>query len=114
MKWISEADQLPPIAQPVFYTAPRQSGEFWDTTVARLLVHYEGVCPRPVKAGDQWPTTYHWSHDHFSANTSLVTGNGWWAWMDDIPLPPGAEHRKERGQHYIAQIGECFVPMKSK
>ena len=106
MKWISEADELPPIAQSVFYAHPRMSGDFWDISVARILVQYEGVAPRPVKAGHRWPTAYWWS----DGSTTLITGNGWWAKMDDIPLPPGAEHRHARGQHYVAQPVPVFIP----
>lgn len=109
IKWIRETDKLPPIAQPVFYAAPRQGGEFWDVSVSRILVRHEGVFPRPVKAGTKWPTEFWWCSDHFGRSTHLVTGNGYWAAMDDIPLPPGAEHKNERGQHWVAQIGECFI-----
>lgn len=112
LKWISEAEALPPIGQPVFYIAPRQAGEHWDVHVARILVHHEAVHPHPVKPGDEWPTDAYWSMGHFNQDHHLITGNGWWAWMDEIPLPPGAEHRKERGQHWIAQPVPVFATPK--
>lgn len=114
MKWISEVEALPPAGQPVFYMAPRQADTFWDVKVARLHIRYDGARIRPVKPGDEWPTDFWWSMDHFNSETGLVTGNGWWAWMDDIPLPPGAEHRRERDQHYIAQIGNVFVSQRTR
>lgn len=111
--WISEGERLPPIGQPVFLMAPRQSGELWDVSVAMLLVHYEGVNPQPVQAGSRWPTEYHWSRDRSGHDVLLVTGNGWWASMDEIPLPPLAAHRNERGGHYIAQTGRAFIDQKA-
>lgn len=109
LKWISEAEALPPIGQPVLFIDPRQAGEHWDANVACILVDHEAVFPRPVKPGDQWPTQYRWARTYGGDLISLVTGNGWWAWMDEIPLPPGAEHRKERGQHWIAQPTSVFI-----
>jgi hypothetical protein len=112
MKWISEAERLPPIAQTVLLAHPRQFGEFWDITTAKLLVHYEGVVPAPVAKGSKWPTTYYWEANHGGSAQShpyLVSGNSWWALLDDIPLPPGAEHKTERGYHYIAQPEPVFV-----
>lgn len=114
MKWISEADQLPPIAQPVLLAHPRQTGEFWDLRVAQLLVHHEGVVPRPIKKGERWATDYFWDASRDGRYTTLVTGNSWWALLDDIPLPPGAEHRTERGYHYIAQPTPVFVGQKGR
>jgi hypothetical protein len=110
VKWISEAERLPPIAQPVLLAVPRQTGEFWDLTVAKLLVQYEGVVPRPVPRGSEWPTRYFWDSSRDGRATTLVTGNSWWAMLDDIPLPPGAVHRIERGEHCIAQPELVFVP----
>jgi hypothetical protein len=113
MNWVSEAEELPPIAQPILLAAPRQGGEFWDLTTAQLLVQYEGVVPRPVPKGTRWPTTYYWERNlrGGSANSHpiLVTGNAWWALLDEIPLPPGAEHRSERGRHYVVQPQPIFV-----
>lgn len=107
MKWISEADDLPKIAQKVLLAVPRQFGEFWDLSVAQLLVRHEGVFPRPVAKGSRWPVDYYWSRD--AKDTILVTGNSWWALVNEIPLPPGAEHKTERGYHYIAQPEIVFV-----
>jgi hypothetical protein len=113
MKWISESEALPPIAQTVLLAHPRQAGEFWDITTARLLVRYEGVVPRPVPKGSRWPAEYWWEANRGGSAQSypfLVSGNSWWALLDDIPLPPGAEHRTESGQHYIVQPELVFVP----
>jgi hypothetical protein len=112
MKWISEADRLPPIAQTVLLAVPRQNDEFWDLTTAKLLVQYEGVAPTPIAKGSRWPTTYWWERNHggsIKSHPCLVTGNAWWTLLDDIPLPPGAEHKTERGHHYIAQPLPVFV-----
>lgn len=106
MKWISEAEQLPPVAQKVLLAVPRQGGEFWDLKVAQLLIQNEDVTPRPVPPGSRWPTEWYWNSGR---DTTLVTGNSWWALMDDIPLPPGAQHMTERGFHYIAQPEPVFV-----
>lgn len=112
MKWISEAEQLPPIAQNVLLAVPRQFVEFWDLTTAKLLVQYEGVTPLPISKGQKWPTTYWWERNHggsIKRHPCLITGNAWWTLLDAIPLPPGAEHRTERGHHYIAQPSPVFV-----
>lgn len=112
MKWISEAEALPQIAQVVLLAHPRQGGTAWDITTAQLLVQYEGVIPRPVPKGSKWPTTYYWETNRGGSVQShpfLVSGNSWWALLDDIPLPPGAEHRTERGYHYVAQPEPVFV-----
>lgn len=111
LKWISEADELPPIAQRVLLMHPRQSGEFWDLCAAQLLAQYEGVVPRPVPKGSPWPSTYYWatgrgSHD---STSYLVTGNSWWASFKDLPLPPGAEHMTDREFNYIAQPVPVWV-----
>lgn len=112
IEWISEADALPMIAQRVLYMSPRQSGEFWDTQVARLLCRHEAVVPMPVKPGGEWPTSYYWSLDHWGKDNSIVTGNGYWAYMDGIALPPGAEHKVlgPRNDRLIVQIGDQFIP----
>ena|SRR5882757_6504880 len=113
MKWISEAEALPEIAQTVLLAHPRQHDQFLDITTAKLLVQYEGVVPVPVAKGSKWPSTYYWETNHGGSVKShpyLVSGNSWWTLMDSIPLPPGAEHRLERGHHYIAQPSLIFVP----
>lgn len=109
LKWISEADDLPPIAQPVLFMHPRQFGEFWDMHVACILVRYEGVVPRPVKPGSRWPTEYWWGAKRGEGADNLVTGNGWWARLDGLPLPPGAEHATDREFHYFAQPKPVWV-----
>lgn len=109
MKWISEAEQLPEIAQKVLLAHPRQTGEFWDLHVAQLLVRHEGVVPRPIAKGDRWATEYFWDWSNDGRGTVLVTGNSWWARMDEIPLPPGAEHQTIRGFHCIVQPTPVFV-----
>ncbi len=117
MKWISESEALPEIAQTVLLAHPRQTGEFWDITTARLLVQYDGVAPQPVPKGSRWPSTYYWEANRGGSVQShpfLVTGNNWWALLDDIPLPPGAEHKTERGQYYVVQPTPVFVPQGSR
>ncbi len=112
MKWISESEALPEIAQVVLLLHPRQSGEFWNLTTAMLLVQYDGVVPVPVAKGARWPTTYFWETNHGGSVKShpyLVSGNSWWSILDDIPLPTGAEHKNDRGFHYIAQPVPVFV-----
>jgi hypothetical protein len=109
MKWISEAERLPAIAQKVLLAVPRQHGEFWDLKIAQLLVRHEDVFPRPVAKGSRWPTDYYWDSSRDGRDVCLITGNSWWALMDNIPLPPGAEHMAERGFHYIAQPTPVFV-----
>ncbi|MCW5711326.1 hypothetical protein [Shinella sp.] len=114
LQWISEGEALPRIGQSVLLATPRQTGEFWDLRVARLLVRHEGVFPVPVVAGGDWPTDYYWDRSTSGArDTSLVTGNGWWASLKNIPLPPGAAHSgDERGYNYVRQVGEVFVPKR--
>lgn len=109
MKWISEADSLPKIAQKVLLAVPRQEGGFWDIKAAQLLVRHEGVAPQPVKKGSQWPTHFWWDSSPNGADQTLVTGNSWWMPMDDMPLPPGAEHMRDRGFHYISQPNRVWV-----
>lgn len=116
MKWISEAEALPKIAQLVLLAHPRQQGEFWDITTAKMLVQYEGVVPVPVAKGSRWPTTYYWESNHggsFQSHPYLITGNSWWSLLDDISLPPGAEHLMERGYCYVAQPVSVFVAQES-
>jgi hypothetical protein len=117
MKWISEAEKLPPIAQKVLLAHPRQSGEFWDLRTAQILVQYEGVAPVPVKRGDRWPTTYWWGAEDSGRNMFLVTGNSWWALLDDIPLPPGAVHAVQTGPapyHFIAQPELVWIGQRER
>lgn len=109
IKWISESEALPRVAQPVFFMAPKQADNHWTISVACILIRYEEVHPHPVKPGSRWPIEFWWGRPRGSDLVSLVTGNGWWAAMDDIPLPPGAEHRTERGYHFIAQPEDVFV-----
>jgi hypothetical protein len=112
MKWISESEALPQIAQLVLLAHPRQHGEFWDITTAQLLVQYEGVVPLPVPKGASWPTTYYWETNRAGSANSypfLITGNSWWTLLDEIPLPPGAEHKHERGYHYFAQPKPVWI-----
>ena len=110
MKWISEEHELPRVAQKVLLAVPRQNGEFWDLKVAQLLVRHEDVVPLPVKKGSRWPVEYSWDSSRDGKDVTLVTGNAWWALLDDIPLPPGATHMQDRGFHYIAQPEPVWVP----
>jgi hypothetical protein len=110
--WQSEENSLPNIAQPVFLAYPRKMGEFWDVYVARILVRYEGVCPIPVKRGTPWPTDYWWGAENSYNHHILVTGNSWWAPMNNIALPPHAEHRVIRGDNCIVQTSPIWVGQK--
>lgn len=117
MKWISESEALPRIAQTVLLCHPRQCGEFWDVTTAKLLVQHEGVIPRPVPKGSKWPTTYYWETNHggsIKSHPYLVTGNSWWALLNEIFLPPGAKHGTERDYHYIVQPVSVWVGQSSQ
>lgn len=113
LNWISEGDDLPPIAQPVLLCVPRQHEEFWDLRVACILVRHEGVVPIPVKAGSTWPTNYYWGSPARSTSneTRLVTGNAWWAFYDAINLPPRALHSRmgPRSDRVILQDGDVWV-----
>jgi hypothetical protein len=110
ISWISESEDLPAIGQRVLLATPRQSGEFWDIETAQLLARHEDVRPVPIRPGDRWPTDYYWGRH--GRDTSLITGNGWWARLDKIPLPPGAAHQIIRGYHCVVQLGEIFVPQR--
>lgn len=112
LTWISESIALPRIAQDVFLATPRQNGEFWDISIARLLARHEGVHPVPVAAGAEWPTDYYWNRSNNGRDVCLVTGNGWWASMTDIPLPPKAVHKATMGFDFIHQVGDVFVPQR--
>jgi hypothetical protein len=45
-------------------------------------------------------------------NPILVTGNAWWAPMNNIALPPHAEHRVIRGDNCIVQTSPIWVGQK--
>jgi hypothetical protein len=111
INWISEESALPHVGEVVLRCHPRQFEEFWNMDVAQLLIRHEGVIPIPVPRGSKWPIDYYWCRRGETRSTSLVTGNGWWARFEGLPLPPMAEHRRgRRGEHYIAQTGEAFIP----
>jgi len=112
IEWISEGTKLPRIGQTVLLLTPRQAGEFWDLHIACLLARHEGVTPRPVSAGGPWPTDYYWGNPKVAQDTRLITGNGWWASVAGIPLPPQALHAHEAGFDFIRQVGIAFVPKK--
>lgn len=92
LKWISESDALPEIAQQVFLASVDIYGEYWKIQVASILVRHEGVTPHPVKEGDKWPHDFYWSTSREQQGNVLINGRKWWASMSDIPLPPGAKH----------------------
>ena len=110
LTWISEAVAMPKIGQNVLLATPRQRGEFWDIRTAYLSAQHEGVIALPVSPGSRWPVDYSWRF-HGSANDGIVmvTGNGWWALLDRIPLPPGAEHGSHNGFSFVRQVGDVFV-----
>lgn len=110
--WISEAERLPRIGQHVLVAIPRQMGDFWDLSVRCILARHEDVIPRPVCAGDEWPVDYYWGLPTARGENCLVTGNGYWASLESIPLPLGAAHDAERGFTFVRQIGDVFVPMR--
>ncbi|MBL4838151.1 MAG: hypothetical protein JKY34_11305 [Kordiimonadaceae bacterium] len=110
LNWISEAEKLPVIGQSILLMTPRQSGQWWDTKVAQILVRHEDVIPNPVIArNSSWPTEYWWASGERYSDTTLITGNGYWASMEDLPLPPGAVPYFEGDYHAVKQIGECFI-----
>ena len=112
LTWISESERLPMVAQTVLLAMPRQHEEFWDICTARILVRHEAVMPLPVRAGTDWPTDYWWAPSHGRAvldRPTFVSGNNWWAAMDALPLPPGAEHRHGMRGHYIVQPVNIWI-----
>jgi len=113
LEWISEGEALPIVGQTVLLASPRQFDKFWDIRSAMILVRHEAVVPRPIVAGDDWPTDYYWALEKGNRDTRLVTGNNWWASLAEIPLPPGARHTSDRlGYNYIEQIGSVFIPKR--
>lgn len=108
LHWISEENALPRIGQMVLLATPRQARELWDIETATLQARHEDVVARPVKRGSLWPTDYYWGYQGRGGN-SLITGNGWWARLDAIPLPPRAEHASHNGYTFVRQIGDVFV-----
>ncbi|GEP11746.1 hypothetical protein [Methylobacterium gnaphalii] len=112
LKWISEGDALPKVGQVVLVATPRSVGEFWNVATARLLIRFEEVAAVPVKAGSAWPSDYWWGYGRQGQEVGLITGNGFWAALEAIPLPPGAEHQHMNGYHAVAQIGDVFIPQK--
>ncbi len=114
-EWISEGDRLPKIGQNVMIALPDQFASFWRVSVARLLVRHEDVYPMPVQAGSgKWPVDYYWAPPGRGRDTSLITGNGWWAAMDRMNLPPLAGHGCERGYHFVVQTAPAFTPKDGK
>lgn len=104
MDWFSEAEKLPEIAETVMLASPRSSGDFWDLRLAMILVRHEGVVPMPVPNESKTPVDFYWAPDGDIRKSRLVTGRQWWARLDTINLPPGAEHaRGRRGEHFIRQ-----------
>jgi len=116
LHWISEGDALPKIGQSVLLCSPRQHAEFWDMRVCCILVRHEGVAPRPVPAGSDWPTDYYWGDRYYPNQHKLITGNSWWAAFDSINLPPRALHRfmGPRHDHVILQDGDVWIGQDSK
>lgn len=109
LKWISEEQALPRIGQTVLLVTPRQRGEFWDIETVTLLARHEDVVARPVKRGSRWATDYYWSRGQSVHDHRLVTGNGWWAYLTTIPLPPGAVHASGNGYDFVRQVGDVFI-----
>lgn len=110
LDWISEGEALPIIGQTVIVAHPRQVGEFWDVKIQCILARHEGVLVRPVKAGERWPTDYYWGDIRNQAGTNIITGNSWWAYLDGINLPLGAEHQIIRDYRCIVQPEPIWIP----
>lgn len=102
LEWISEEERLPIIAQRVLLLSPRQGGEWWDPRIAMILVRHEGVVPHPVRKGEVWPVDFFWNYGG-QQQTALVTGNAFWASLENINLPPGAEHYTDKHSRAIRQ-----------
>ena len=117
LEWISEGEALPKIGQKILLVHPCQSNEFWKIESAWLMARHEDVVPRPIKAGERWPTDYAWQRGEGGFGSPLcllVTGNGWWASLEGIPLPPGAAHRMINGYHCVEQTHEVFIPQAGR
>lgn len=117
LNWTREDVALPRIAQPILLAHPRQSGDFWDLAIGKLLVKHEDVCPIPRPRGHRWPTDWWWEVNRggsAQSNPWLVTGNNYWAALDAIPLPPGAAHARDRSYHYLIQTAKAFVGQGEK
>ncbi len=99
LTWISEGDRLPRIGQQVLLAKPRQCDDVWFIATVHLLARHEDVVARPVKPGDQWPLDYYWSRGR--GDNVLLTGEGWWASLAGLPLPPGAEHASLHGYDFV-------------
>lgn len=107
MKWTSESEALPEIAQDVFYTKPRADGKFWRIYIACILCRHEDVQPEPVEPGERMPTDYYWSKSGYSGDRFLLDGRGWWAPITGIDMPPGAAHQNINGF-------DCIVGVESQ
>lgn len=114
LQWISEEERLPIVAQRVLLLSPRQGGGWWDPRLAQILIRYEEVVPHPVRKGDAWPVNFHWSWGGGNTNIALVTGNAWWASLEEINLPPGAEHYADKHTRAIKQADgfQYIVPTR--
>lgn len=103
-EWYSEQTKLPRIGERVFICRPREDVDLWDIHVGFLAADHEGVVARPVPTGTKWPTQYYWVFGPVRMGTNytcLITGNGWWAPLSAISLPPGARHQIEHGYSVI-------------
>lgn len=111
LEWISESEQLPLVGETILLATPRQFDVFWDIRTAWLSVRHEDVLPVPVKPGGRWPVDYSWRLGNSrDAGIVIVSGNSWWSRLDQISLPPGANHRIVNGYHCIEQLGSVFIP----
>ena len=119
INWISEEIELPPVGLPVLHCSPRQRDEYWKTSVRCILIDFEGVIPRPVPKGSEcWPTAYFWGDPYYGRKqSSLVTGNGYWAHLSELSPPPSAEiYTNNAGEGYLrGKDGSClFVGQKPR
>lgn len=100
--WTRETVALPKIAQPVLLIRPgHNTNSYWLAHVACILVRHEDVTPHPINIGDEMPSDFYWSPGFFSTDVALVTGDGYWAPLNNIALPDGLEHKQSRGRDYI-------------